>query len=168
MTGTRRCTVIGCSRGCSACSRPARGERDQGRPGDPSHGQKPEGRDRLSRPPTANRSTAVRLGVAAQARRRAQGLGRSRRQGVGQEPAAARGCDRRAVAGFFPKQTYPIRTGVHPNTAFGLSFAHDYARAVDDKHLLALVGNATERTSARMSTSPRRGSRAGPISSRRA
>ena len=24
---------------------------------------------------------------------------------------------------FFPKQTYPIRTGVHPNTAFGLSFA---------------------------------------------
>ncbi len=33
---------------------------------------------------------------------------------------------------FFPKQTYPIRTGVHPNTAFGLSFAHDYARAVGD------------------------------------
>ncbi len=31
---------------------------------------------------------------------------------------------------FFPKQTYPIRTGVHPNTAFGLSFAHDYARSV--------------------------------------
>ncbi|MFO0810070.1 MAG: DUF2891 family protein, partial [Gemmataceae bacterium] len=29
---------------------------------------------------------------------------------------------------FFPKQTYPIRTGVHPNTAFGLAFAHDYAR----------------------------------------
>ncbi len=26
---------------------------------------------------------------------------------------------------FFPKQTYPIRTGVHPNTAFGLAFAHD-------------------------------------------
>ena len=31
---------------------------------------------------------------------------------------------------FFPKQTYPIRTGVHPNSAFGLAFAHDYARAV--------------------------------------
>ena len=29
---------------------------------------------------------------------------------------------------FFPKQTYPIRSGVHPNTAFGLAFAHDYAR----------------------------------------
>ncbi len=40
---------------------------------------------------------------------------------------------------FFPKQTYPIRTGVHPNTAFGLSFAHDYARAAQDKRLLALV-----------------------------
>ena len=40
---------------------------------------------------------------------------------------------------FFPKQTYPIRTGVHPNTAFGLAFAHDYARAVGDKRLLALV-----------------------------
>jgi len=40
---------------------------------------------------------------------------------------------------FFPKQTYPIRTGVHPNTAFGLSFAYDYARSVGDTRLLALV-----------------------------
>jgi hypothetical protein len=40
---------------------------------------------------------------------------------------------------FFPKQTYPIRTGVHPNTAFGLAFAHDYARAVDDRRLGELV-----------------------------
>jgi hypothetical protein len=31
---------------------------------------------------------------------------------------------------FLPKQNYPIRTGVHPNTAFGLAFALDYARAV--------------------------------------
>lgn len=36
---------------------------------------------------------------------------------------------------YFPKQTYPIRTGVHPNTAFGLAFAHDYARTVGDKKL---------------------------------
>jgi hypothetical protein len=36
---------------------------------------------------------------------------------------------------FFPKQTYPIRTGVHPNTAFALAFAHDYARAVGDSKL---------------------------------
>jgi hypothetical protein len=40
---------------------------------------------------------------------------------------------------YFPKQTYPIRTGVHPNTAFGLSFAHDYARAVGDTRLIGLV-----------------------------
>ena len=40
---------------------------------------------------------------------------------------------------FFPKQTYPIRTGVHPNTAFGLAFAHDYARAVGDTRLQGLV-----------------------------
>jgi len=26
---------------------------------------------------------------------------------------------------YFPKQTYPIRSGVHSNTAFGLAFAHD-------------------------------------------
>ena len=36
---------------------------------------------------------------------------------------------------FFPKQTYPIRTGVHPNTAFGLLFAHDYARTVEGTRL---------------------------------
>jgi hypothetical protein len=36
---------------------------------------------------------------------------------------------------YFPKQTYPIRSGVHPNTAFGLAFAHDYARATGNKPL---------------------------------
>lgn len=40
---------------------------------------------------------------------------------------------------FFPKQTYPIRTGVHPNTAFGLMFAHDYARATGNAKLRELV-----------------------------
>ena len=40
---------------------------------------------------------------------------------------------------YFPKQTYPIRTGVHPNTAFGLSFAHDYARSVGNTRLVGLV-----------------------------
>jgi Protein of unknown function (DUF2891) len=40
---------------------------------------------------------------------------------------------------FFPKQTYPIRTGVHANTAFGLTFAHDYARATGNRALKALV-----------------------------
>lgn len=40
---------------------------------------------------------------------------------------------------FLPKQTYPIRTGVHPNTAFGLAFALDYARTVKHKELTALL-----------------------------
>ena len=40
---------------------------------------------------------------------------------------------------FFPKQTYPIRVGVHANTAFGLIFAHDYARAAGNRALQDLV-----------------------------
>jgi hypothetical protein len=40
---------------------------------------------------------------------------------------------------FFPKQTYPIRAGVHSNTAFGLAFAHDYARTVGNKKLQDLI-----------------------------
>ena len=33
---------------------------------------------------------------------------------------------------YLPKQTYANRTGVHPNTAFGLAFALDWARAAGD------------------------------------
>lgn len=44
---------------------------------------------------------------------------------------------------FLPKQTYPIRTGVHPNTAFGLAFAFDYARTTRNEKLAALI---TERS----------------------
>ncbi len=40
---------------------------------------------------------------------------------------------------FLPKQTYPIRRGVHPNTAFGIAFALDYARAVKNQALEALL-----------------------------
>jgi hypothetical protein len=40
---------------------------------------------------------------------------------------------------FLPKQTYPIRTGVHANTAFGLSLALDYARATDHAALEQLA-----------------------------
>ncbi len=40
---------------------------------------------------------------------------------------------------FLPKQTYPIRTGVHPNTAFALAFTYDYAKATGDKRLEDLV-----------------------------
>jgi hypothetical protein len=40
---------------------------------------------------------------------------------------------------FLPKQVYPIRTGLHPNTAFGLAFALDYADAVSDAKLKELL-----------------------------
>jgi hypothetical protein len=44
---------------------------------------------------------------------------------------------------FLPKQTYAIRTGVHPNTAFGLAFAFDYAKTVGNGRLANLI---TERS----------------------
>jgi len=34
---------------------------------------------------------------------------------------------------YLPKQTYPNRTGVHPNSAFAMAFAIDWARASNDK-----------------------------------
>jgi hypothetical protein len=40
---------------------------------------------------------------------------------------------------FLPKQNYPIRTGVHPNTAFGLAFALDYARTFGNQKLESLL-----------------------------
>ncbi|MDQ3927623.1 MAG: DUF2891 domain-containing protein [Chloroflexota bacterium] len=41
--------------------------------------------------------------------------------------------------GFLPKQTYPIRGGTHPNTAFGLAFALDYARTTPHVELERLI-----------------------------
>ena len=40
---------------------------------------------------------------------------------------------------FLPKQTYPIRTGTHSNTAFGLAFALDYARTARRPELETLI-----------------------------
>jgi hypothetical protein len=40
---------------------------------------------------------------------------------------------------FLPKQNYPIRTGVHPNTAFGILFALDYARTLKNSELEFLL-----------------------------
>jgi hypothetical protein len=36
---------------------------------------------------------------------------------------------------FLPKLNYPLRVGTHPNTAFGLSFAFDYAQTVNNEVL---------------------------------
>ncbi|HET7501408.1 MAG TPA: DUF2891 domain-containing protein [Kofleriaceae bacterium] len=40
---------------------------------------------------------------------------------------------------FLPRQTYAVRTGVHANTAFGLAFALDHARATGHRALEALI-----------------------------
>ena len=53
------------------------------------------------------------------------------------KPLAAAVVDR--YQEFLPKQTYPIRTGVHPNTAFGLCLALDYARSVRDQGFARLL-----------------------------
>lgn len=40
---------------------------------------------------------------------------------------------------FLPKLHYAIRVGEHPNTAFGLSFAYDYAQTVDNQAFMTLI-----------------------------
>jgi hypothetical protein len=47
--------------------------------------------------------------------------------------------------GYLPKQTYANRSGMHGNTAFGLSFALDYARATgNSKFENALIASAKQ------------------------
>ncbi len=46
---------------------------------------------------------------------------------------------------FLPRQDYAIRTGVHPNTAFGIAFALDYARASGDEELETLLTDTAMR-----------------------
>jgi hypothetical protein len=46
---------------------------------------------------------------------------------------------------FLPRQYYPVRTGVHPNTAFGISFALDYARSAGDGELADVLTEAALR-----------------------
>lgn len=46
---------------------------------------------------------------------------------------------------YLIKQTYPNRTGIHPNTAFGLCFALDWARAVKNTEFeTAIIKKAKE------------------------
>ena len=44
-----------------------------------------------------------------------------------------------SVHEYLPRLTYPIRTGVHRDTAFALALILDYARAVDDEQLERLI-----------------------------
>ncbi|MCV6630287.1 MAG: DUF2891 domain-containing protein, partial [Flavobacteriaceae bacterium] len=41
--------------------------------------------------------------------------------------------------GFLDKLQYPIRVGEHPNTAFGMNFAYDYAKTVGHTPLLEAI-----------------------------
>lgn len=40
---------------------------------------------------------------------------------------------------YLPKLVYPIRVGEHSNTAFGLSFAFDYAKTIKDDSLSSMI-----------------------------
>lgn len=44
-----------------------------------------------------------------------------------------------SVQDYLPKLSFPIRTGVHPNTAFALGQIRDYAEAVSNRSLVALI-----------------------------
>src|SRR6218665_318268 len=46
---------------------------------------------------------------------------------------------------FLPKQTYPNRTGVHPNTAFGLTMAWDYCKRTRNTAFETLIRQTAER-----------------------
>jgi hypothetical protein len=65
------------------------------------------------------------------------GAGPFARWAAALEPLAAAFVER--YLAYLPKATYPIRTGVHPNSAFGLAFAHDYAEAVGHEELRELT-----------------------------
>jgi len=43
---------------------------------------------------------------------------------------------------FIPKLNYPIRAGEHTNTAFGLTFAWDYAKTIGNEALLEMIKNS--------------------------
>ncbi|MEM6271910.1 MAG: DUF2891 domain-containing protein [Bacteroidota bacterium] len=51
----------------------------------------------------------------------------------------------RAYREYLPKLVYPIRVGEHSNTAFGLSFAFDYAVAVGDSALEKVIRESARR-----------------------
>ena len=46
---------------------------------------------------------------------------------------------------FLPVQVYPVRTGVHPNSSLGMSFANDYAQPAGDAEFAALIEQAAMR-----------------------
>ncbi len=55
---------------------------------------------------------------------------------------------------FLPKQTYPNRTGTHPNTAFGLVFALEYARTLQNTAFEKMITSAATQLYAGDSNAP--------------
>ena len=55
---------------------------------------------------------------------------------------------------FLPKQTYANRTGVHPNTAFGLVFALDYAGATNNTAFERAIINSAKQLFLRDKNAP--------------
>ncbi len=51
----------------------------------------------------------------------------------------------KAYIDYLPKLVYPIRVGEHTNTAFGLSFAYDYAITIGDKNLSNIIIKSAKR-----------------------
>ena len=51
----------------------------------------------------------------------------------------------KAYGEYLPKLLYPIRVGTHTNTAFGISFAYDYAQTVGDEDLATDIKTAALR-----------------------
>jgi hypothetical protein len=75
-------------------------------------------------PPVPRRqAAAVRLGLGAVPRVRTGHLGRPGRPALVGAPAPAGRRGHRQLPALFPKATHPVRYGVHPNSAFGLSRA---------------------------------------------
>jgi len=48
-------------------------------------------------------------------------------------------------AGFLPRQTYPNRTGTHPNTAFGLVLALEYAQSLQNSGFEKMIVESAKR-----------------------
>jgi hypothetical protein len=75
------------------------------------------------------------LMLAAELRRRGDARGRDWSRTL--EPLAEDFVAR--FLAYLPKADYPVRAGVHSNTAFALALAHDYALEARDETLLALI-----------------------------
>ena len=140
-TGIRRCTATGCWRGCCGCSRRCR--------------KAPQIKKALN-----ENLSAKNIAIEAAYFNRPDAKAFERTYGwawtlkLAEELQLSTSPEAKAWAAnlkpladtlaaryldFLPKQVYPIRTGLHPNTAFGLAFALDYANAVDDAKLKELL-----------------------------